>query len=218
MSLIDKVLKERYKLTELIAEGGMASVYKGTDLLLHRTIAVKILKENLALDKEGVERFYREARSSAKLSHPNIVNIYDIGQEGQIYFIVMEYLPGGTLDKQISSKTPLSVEEVIRIGIEITEALDYAHTKGVIHRDIKAQNIMLTEEKTIKVVDFGIARVMDTGTMTKPGTVMGSVYYFAPEQAEGRECRVLLIYTLQVYCSIILPQVIILLMERMPYQ
>ncbi|HPZ07590.1 MAG TPA: Stk1 family PASTA domain-containing Ser/Thr kinase, partial [Candidatus Eremiobacteraeota bacterium] len=147
-----------------------------------------ILKENLALDKEGVERFYREARSSAKLSHPNIVNIYDIGQEGQIYFIVMEYLPGGTLDKQISSKTPLSVEEVIRIGIEITEALDYAHTKGVIHRDIKAQNIMLTEEKTIKVVDFGIARVMDTGTMTKPGTVMGSVYYFAPEQAEGREC------------------------------
>jgi len=190
MSLIDKVLKERYKLTELIAEGGMASVFKGTDLLLQRTVAVKILRQNLALDEDGIERFYREARSAAKLSHPNIVNIYDIGQEDDIYFIVMEYLPGGTLDKLISGGKPPVIDEVIRIGIEICEALDYAHKKGVIHRDIKAQNIMQAEDKTIRVVDFGIARVLDTGTMTKPGTVMGSVYYFSPEQAEGKETSI----------------------------
>ena len=190
MSLIDRVLKERYKLTELIAEGGMASVFRGTDLLLQRTVAVKILRQNLALDEDGIERFYREARSAAKLSHPNIVNIYDIGQEEDVYFIVMEYLPGGTLDKLISGGKPPAIDEVIRTGIEICEALDYAHKKGVIHRDIKAQNIMQAEDKTVRVVDFGIARVLDTGTMTKPGTVMGSVYYFSPEQAEGKETSI----------------------------
>ncbi len=190
MSLIDRVLKERYKLTELIAEGGMASVFKGTDLLLQRTVAVKILRQNLSLDEDGIERFYREARSAAKLSHPNIVNIYDIGQEEDVYFIVMEYLPGGTLDRLISGGKPAPADEVIRIGTEICEALDYAHKKGVIHRDIKAQNIMQAEDKTIRVVDFGIARVLDTGTMTKPGTVMGSVYYFSPEQAEGKETTI----------------------------
>ena len=190
MSLIDRVLKERYKLTELIAEGGMASVFKGTDLLLQRTVAVKILRQNLTLDEDGIERFYREARSAAKLSHPNIVNIYDIGQEEDIYFIVMEYLQGGTLDRLISGGKPAPIDEIIRIGTEICEALDYAHKKGVIHRDIKAQNIMQAEDKTIRVVDFGIARVLDTGTMTKPGTVMGSVYYFSPEQAEGKETSI----------------------------
>jgi len=190
MSLIDRVLKERYKLTELIAEGGMASVFRGTDLLLQRTVAVKILRQNLSLDEDGIERFYREARSAAKLSHPNIVNIYDIGQEEDVYFIVMEYLPGGTLDRLISGGKPPAIDEVIRIGTEICEALDYAHKKGVIHRDIKAQNIMQAEDKTIRVVDFGIARVLDTGTMTKPGTVMGSVYYFSPEQAEGKETSI----------------------------
>ena len=184
MILINKVLKERYKLTELIAEGGMASVYKGVDLLLQRTVAIKVLKQNLALDKDGIERFYREARSAAKLSHTNIVNIYDIGSEEQIYFIVMEYLSGGTLDRL---EKPLSIKEIINIAIEICEALTFAHQKGLVHRDIKPQNIMFTESQKIKVVDFGIARPLDSATMTSPGTIIGSVYYFSPEQAEGKE-------------------------------
>jgi len=191
MILINKVLKERYKLTELIAEGGMASVYKATDLLLQRTVAIKVLKQNLALDRDGIERFYREARSAAKLSHPSIINIFDIGSDEQIYFIVMEYLPGGTLDKLVTGGKPLPVKDIIKIGMEVCDALQFAHEKGVIHRDIKPQNIMLTEDKKIKVVDFGIARPLDSLTMTSPGTLIGSVYYFSPEQAEGKEATIL---------------------------
>jgi len=186
MNLIDKILKERYKITEKIESGGMAVVYKGTDLLLVRTVAIKVLKDSFTRDKGVLERFYREARAAAGLSHTNIVSIYDIGREDDLYFIVMEYMSNGTLENLMERKKELSTEEVIKYGIQICRALDYSHQKRVIHRDIKPQNIMLTEENQIKVVDFGIARAVDLRDITQSGVIMGSAYYFSPEQASGK--------------------------------
>ncbi len=186
MNLIDKILKERYKITEKIASGGMAVVYKGTDLLLVRTVAIKVLKDSFTRDKGVLERFYREARAAAGLSHTNIVSIYDIGREEDLYFIVMEYMSNGTLENVMERKRELSTGEVIKYGIQICRALDYSHQKRVIHRDIKPQNIMLTEENQIKVVDFGIARAVDLRDITQSGVIMGSAYYFSPEQASGK--------------------------------
>ncbi|MEQ8190619.1 MAG: Stk1 family PASTA domain-containing Ser/Thr kinase [Candidatus Eremiobacterota bacterium] len=186
MNLIDKILKERYKITEKIESGGMAVVYKGTDLLLVRTVAIKVLKDSFTRDKGVLERFYREARAAAGLSHTNIVSIYDIGREDDLYFIVMEYMSNGTLENVMERKKELSTEEVIKYGIQICRALDYSHQKRVIHRDIKPQNIMLTEENQIKVVDFGIARAVDLRDITQSGVIMGSAYYFSPEQASGK--------------------------------
>jgi len=186
MNLIDKILKERYKITEKIASGGMAVVYKGTDLLLVRTVAIKVLKDSFTRDKGVLERFYREARAAAGLSHTNIVSIYDIGREGDLYFIVMEYMSNGTLENLMERKKELSTGDVIKYGIQICRALDYSHQKRVIHRDIKPQNIMLTEENQLKVVDFGIARAVDLRDITQSGVIMGSAYYFSPEQASGK--------------------------------
>jgi serine/threonine-protein kinase len=186
MNLIDKILKERYKITEKIESGGMAVVYKGTDLLLVRTVAIKVLKDSFTRDKGVLERFYREARAAAGLSHMNIVSIYDIGREDDLYFIVMEYMSNGTLENVMERKKELSTGEVIKYGIQVCRALDYSHQKRVIHRDIKPQNIMLTEENQIKVVDFGIARAVDLRDITQTGVIMGSAYYFSPEQASGK--------------------------------
>jgi len=186
MNLIDKVLNERYKVTEKIDEGGMAIVYKSTDLLLVRTVAIKVLKDRFAKNKNVLERFYREARSAGSLSHPNIVSVYDIGREEDFYFIVMEYMGNGTLEELIEDQKVLSPQEVIRFGIQICQALMYSHQKGVIHRDIKARNVMLTAENQAKVVDFGIARAIDAREITEKGLIMGSAYYFSPEQASGK--------------------------------
>ncbi|HPZ08505.1 MAG TPA: Stk1 family PASTA domain-containing Ser/Thr kinase [Candidatus Eremiobacteraeota bacterium] len=186
MDLTDRVLKERYKITERIEAGGMAVVYKGTDLLLVRTVAIKVLKDVFTRDKGVLERFYREARAAAGLSHPNIVSIYDIGREENLYFIVMEYMSNGTLEDLMKRKKEIPFSEVIKYGVQIARALDYSHQKRVIHRDIKPQNIMLTEENQLKVVDFGIARAVDAHDITQDGVIMGSAYYFSPEQASGK--------------------------------
>jgi|GEM_PF-15330 len=186
MQFKGKIFNERYKVVDFIAEGGMAVIYEGTDLLLVRKVAIKILKEQFVKDKIILERFYREARAAGALSHANIVSIYDIGKEGDIYFIIMEYVSGGSLDEYLRKKKVLSPQEVVKIGIQICRALDYAHERGIIHRDIKPQNILLTDDKKVKVGDFGIARAISSRTLTEVGEILGSVYYFSPEQAQGK--------------------------------
>ncbi|MCL6588441.1 MAG: Stk1 family PASTA domain-containing Ser/Thr kinase [Firmicutes bacterium] len=183
--MIGKILGNRYRLIELIGEGGMALVYKAECSLLCRTVAIKILRPQYASDAEFVERFRREARAAASLSHPNIVNIYDVGQEDGMDFIVMEYIPGCALKSIIAREAPLSVERALDITGQILEGLNHAHQRNIIHRDIKPHNILVTPEGRIKVADFGIARALSAGSLTQTGEVMGSVQYSSPEQTKG---------------------------------
>lgn len=183
--MVGKVLGNRYRLLELIGEGGMAQVYKAEDSILCRTVAIKILRSQYAGDAEFVERFRREARAAASLSHPNIVNIYDVGQENGTDYIVMEYLPGCTLKQVIKDEAPLPVERALDITRQIAEGLNHAHQRNIIHRDIKPHNILITPDGQIKVTDFGIARAISAGTLTQTGEVVGSVQYSSPEQAKG---------------------------------
>ncbi len=183
--MIGKILGNRYEILERIGGGGMALVYRATDSFLHRTVAVKVLRSQFAGDSDFVRRFRREAQAAASLSHPNIVAIYDVGQQGDIYYIVMEYISGETLKQRIDRKGPLPVVEALAITAQIADALDAAHQSGVIHRDIKPHNILLTKGDRVKVTDFGIARAATGATLTVAGTIMGSVHYFSPEQARG---------------------------------
>ncbi len=185
INLSGKILGNRYVLLEKVGEGGMALVYKARCQLLNRYVAVKILRHEFIADEEFVKKFKRESMASASLSHPNIVGIYDVGEEDDIYYIVMEYVHGKTLKDYIREKGKLDPIEAISIAKQISYALEHAHKNGVVHRDIKPQNIMITDEKIIKVTDFGIARASSTVTMTNTGKVMGSVHYFSPEQARG---------------------------------
>ena len=185
--MIGKILGNRYRLIELIGEGGMAQVYKAECSLLCRTVAVKILRPQYASDAEFVERFRREARAAASLSHPHIVNIYDVGQENGMDYIVMEYIPGDTLKNIIIQKAPLAVEQALDITRQIAEGLQHAHQRNIVHRDIKPHNILVTPDGQIKVTDFGIARAISAGSLTQAGTVVGSVQYSSPEQAKGEE-------------------------------
>lgn len=180
-----KVLGNRYVLLEKIGEGGMALVYKAKCELLNRFVAVKILRPEFTSDEEFVKKFKRESLAAASLSHPNIVGIYDVGEQDGIYYIVMEYISGKTLKEYIKDNGKLNYRETLNITNQIANALDNAHKNGVVHRDIKPHNILVTEEKMIKVTDFGIARATSSATMTNTGTVMGSVHYFSPEQARG---------------------------------
>lgn len=163
----------------------MALVYKGHDLLLHRNVAIKVLRQQYVHDEEFIRRFRREAQSAASLSHPNVVSIYDVGQEGETHYIVMEYVEGQTLNDLIKEKAPLQVEDALRIGSQICDALDHAHTNQIIHRDIKPHNILLGKNGRVKVTDFGIARAATSSTITQTGSVVGSVHYFSPEHAKG---------------------------------
>jgi eukaryotic-like serine/threonine-protein kinase len=165
----------------------MAIVYGGTDTLLRRRIAVKVLREQYALDEDFVKRFSYEAQSAAKLSHPNIVSVYDFGTENDAYFIVMELVDGETLGAQIASARALPEGVAIDYAIQIASGLAYAHRQGLLHRDIKPANILITKDDVVKISDFGIARAVSENTMgvTQPGMVMGSVYYLSPEQAQG---------------------------------
>lgn len=166
--------------------GGMAKVYKAKDTILDRFVAIKVMNESLSHDRDFVRRFIQEAQATAKLSHPNIVNVYDAGREGPTYFMVMEYVEGPTLKKWISSRGALSPKEAISIAMQICDGLAHAHANGIIHRDIKPQNIMSAPDGRMKVTDFGISRILrSSSTPTKAGTVMGSVHYFSPEQARG---------------------------------
>jgi serine/threonine protein kinase len=186
MSLIGKILGGRYELIEKIGGGGMAVVYKAKCHLLNRYVALKILRPEFVEDEEFVYRFKRESQSAASLSHQNIVNIYDVGQEDDIHYIVMEYVKGETLKDYIRRNKRLFPEKATRIAIQICSALDHAHKNHIIHRDIKPQNILVGEDGTIKVTDFGIARAATSSTVTMSGTnVIGSVHYFSPEQARG---------------------------------
>lgn len=183
--MIGEMLANRYEILEKVGDGGMALVYSARDLLLSRIVAVKILRAQFADDEQFVERFRREARSAASLSHPNIVNIYDVGETENIHFIVMEYVQGQNLHDLISDQGQTSQNLVASIGKQIAMGLAHAHHHGIVHRDIKPHNILITEEGRVKVTDFGIAQAMSATNLTQTGMVLGSVHYFSPEQARG---------------------------------
>lgn len=180
-----KILGSRYELLEKIGGGGMALVYKAKCKLLNRFVAVKILRSEFINDEEFVKRFRVEAQSAASLSHPNIVSIYDVGHEGDIHYIVMEYVDGVTLKEYITQKGTINWKEAVNIAIQICSAIEHAHKNHIVHRDIKPHNILLTKDGVSKVTDFGIARAVSSSTITMVGSTIGSVHYFSPEQARG---------------------------------
>ncbi len=184
-----KTFNNRYRLDRKLGEGGMATVYCGIDTLLRRRVAVKVLREQYAADDEFVRRFYQEAESAARLSHPNIVATYDVGKEGSLYYIVMELVDGPSLAEIIAADGRLPEPVAIDYGVQICSGLAYAHRQGLLHRDLKPANILVTKDDVVKLSDFGIARAVTAQTMalTKPGLVMGSVHYISPEQAQGHE-------------------------------
>lgn len=183
--MIQRVLDQRYELQEQIGGGGMADVYKAKDLLLNRPVAVKILHDQFKSDTEFIDKFNREAQAAARLSHPNIVNIYDVGVMDDAHYIVMEYVPGRTLKDKIKQEGHLSVTEALTVAKGIASALSHAHANNLVHCDIKPHNILMMPDGSAKVADFGIARAVTESTMTYTGNVVGSVHYFSPEQAKG---------------------------------
>lgn len=184
--MIGHILDNRYKILEKVGSGGMASVYKAQDILLDRIVAVKILHSKYASDHDFVVRFRQEAQAAAKLSQPNIVNIYDVGYDENAHYIVMEYVRGETLKDYIEKHGHLPINTSIQISFDIGEALEHAHANGIVHCDIKPHNILVTETGRIKVADFGIARAINSSSSTKDEkSVLGSVHYFSPEQASG---------------------------------
>ncbi|TYZ30434.1 Stk1 family PASTA domain-containing Ser/Thr kinase [Selenomonas caprae] len=183
--MIKRVLDQRYELQELIGGGGMADVYRAQDLLLNRPVAVKILHEQFKSDTEFINKFNREAQAAARLSHPNIVNIFDVGVMDDAHYIVMEYVPGRTLKDRIKQEGHLSVGDALQVAKDIARALAHAHANNLVHCDIKPHNILMMPDGSAKVADFGIARAVTESTMTYTGNVVGSVHYFSPEQAKG---------------------------------
>src|SRR3954468_1453134 len=183
--MIGEVLADRYELLELVGTGGMSSVYKAHDTLLERNVALKVLHGHYSEDAEYVERFRREARAAAQLSHPNIVTVIDRGEAEGRHFIVLEYIDGQNLNQLVESKGRLPVRTALELGIEIGHALAFAHESGLVHRDVKPQNVLLGNGD-VKVTDFGIARSVDVKQgLTQTGTVLGTSDYIAPEQASG---------------------------------
>lgn len=186
MNLEGKLLGNRYEIIEKVGNGGMATVYKATDKVLKRYVAVKILRDEFTTDEEFIKRFEVEAQSAARLTHPNIVSIYDVGVEGNLYYIVMELIQGKTLKEIIlEEKGPLPWKWSVNVAIQIASALEIAHRNNIVHRDIKPHNIIITEDGIAKVTDFGIAKAVSNSTITAFGTTIGSVHYFSPEHARG---------------------------------
>ena len=183
MFAIGTFLSDRFEILEKIGAGGMSDVYKAKDHVLGREVAIKALKAEFSDDVSFVTKFRSEAQSAAGLEHPNIVNIYDVGVENGLYFIVMEYIEGITLKTYIEKKGQLNYKEVISIAIQVGRGIEAAHNKGIIHRDIKPQNIIISKEGKVKVTDFGIARATSGNTIS--ADVMGSVHYSSPEQARN---------------------------------
>lgn len=175
----------RYLLEERIASGGMGTVFKALDQRLGRTVAFKVLKPELAHDDRSVERFRREARAVAALAHPNIANVYDYGEDRGSHFIVMELAPGKDLARVLEAEAPLSPERTARIAAQIAAALGHAHSAGVVHRDVKPANVIVSDDHTVKVTDFGIARAAGDSNLTATGTLLGTATYLSPEQAQG---------------------------------
>ena len=186
MNLEGKLLGNRYEMVEKIGNGGMATVYKAVDKVLKRNVAVKILRDEFTTDEEFIKRFEVEAQSAARLTHPNIVSIYDVGVEGNLHYIVMELIQGKTLKEIIvEERGPLPWKWSVNVAIQIASALEMAHRNNIIHRDIKPHNIIITEDGIAKVTDFGIAKAVSNSTITAFGTTIGSVHYFSPEHARG---------------------------------
>ncbi|MGH8981583.1 MAG: Stk1 family PASTA domain-containing Ser/Thr kinase, partial [Acidimicrobiales bacterium] len=181
-----RVFSGRYEVTHLIARGGMAEVYRAHDRLLDRPVALKVLFPELSVDRAFVERFRREAQAAANLSHPNIVPVFDWGEDGGAYYIVMEYVDGQPLSQMLRANGAMAPGRVAYVGARVADALAYAHRHGVVHRDVKPGNVLLTNDDQVKVTDFGIARAVNTeDSLTQTGAVMGTATYFSPEQAEG---------------------------------
>ena len=186
MNLEGKILGNRYEIIEKIGNGGMATVYKAKCHVLNRYVAVKVLRDEFTTDEEFIKRFRIEAQSAASLTHPNIVSIYDVGNEGNLYYIVMELIKGKTLKEIITEERgPLPWKWSVNIVIQIASALEMAHKNNIVHRDIKPHNIIITEDGVAKVTDFGIAKAVSNSTITAFGTTIGSVHYFSPEHARG---------------------------------
>lgn len=185
MNIIGKTIANRYEIISKTGVGGMATVYKAKDTVLNRNVAVKVLKEEFITDEEFVKRFNSEAQAAASLSHPNIVSIYDVGNEDNIYYIVMELVRGKTLKQIITEEGALPWKWSVNIAMQIASALETAHKNNIVHRDIKPHNIIITEDGVAKVTDFGIAKAVSNSTITAFGTTIGSVHYFSPEQAKG---------------------------------
>lgn len=186
MNLEGKLLGNRYEMVEKVGNGGMSTVYKAVDKVLKRNIAVKILRDEFTTDEEFIKRFEAEAQSAARLTHANIVSIYDVGVEGNLHYIVMELIQGKTLKEIIiKERGPLPWKWSVNVAIQIASALDMAHKNNIVHRDIKPHNIIITEDGIAKVTDFGIAKAVSNSTITAFGTTIGSVHYFSPEHARG---------------------------------
>ncbi len=180
------LLNGRYRLVNQQGSGGMAVIYKATDLALGRTVAVKILRPSLTGDPEFLKRFRQEARNVANLSHPNIVTVHDVGQDGNTHYIVMEYIDGEDLKRLIRASAPFSIDRALSIAIKICAGVGYAHRAGLVHADVKSQNVLVTENDNVKVTDFGIAQALaGTKPRERQRVVWGSPHYFSPEQAQG---------------------------------
>ena len=176
-------ISDRYEIIDKVGSGGMADVYKAKDQRLNRFVAIKVLKTEYSSDKSFVNKFRGEAQSAAGLSHPNIVNVYDVGDDSGLYYIVMELVEGITLKRFIERKGKLDIKEAVGISIQIAQGMEAAHDNHIIHRDIKPQNIIISKEGKVKVTDFGIAKATNSNTITS--NAMGSVHYLSPEQARG---------------------------------
>src|SRR5690349_15819912 len=176
-----------YKVTDKIGEGGMGAVFKGIDLMLEREVAIKMLRPELASQPDVVERFRAEAVTLAKLNHPNVATLYSFLRQGEDFFMVMEFVRGETLDSLVKRSGAMPCDRAIALFCQALEGIDHAHKMGIVHRDIKPANMMLTETGTLKVMDFGIARVLGTSRLTKVGHLIGTVEYMSPEQVRGEE-------------------------------
>ena len=185
MDIIGRTIANRYEIISKTGVGGMATVYVAKDIVLNRNVAVKVLKDEFTTDEEFIKRFNSEAQSAASLTHPNIVSIYDVGNEDGIYYIVMELIRGKTLKQIITEEGALPWKWSVNIAMQIASALETAHKNNIVHRDIKPHNIIITEDGVAKVTDFGIAKAVSNSTITAFGTTIGSVHYFSPEQAKG---------------------------------
>ena len=183
-------INDRYQIIKTIGEGGMANVYLAYDTILDRNVAVKVLRGDLATDEKFVRRFQREALSASSLSHPNIVEVYDVGEDNGLYYIVMEYIEGKHLKQLLKKRGSLTVREVVDIMMQVTDGMSAAHDSYIIHRDIKPQNIMILENGLIKITDFGIAMALNATQLTQTNSVMGSVHYLPPEQACGKTATI----------------------------
>ena len=183
-------INDRYEIIKSIGEGGMANVYLGYDTILDRNVAIKVLRGDLSNDEKFVRRFQREALSASSLAHPNIVEMYDVGEDDGTYYIVMEYVNGKTLKQLLKKRGTLTLSEAIDIMSQLTDGMAHAHDSYIIHRDLKPQNIMIKDDGQIKITDFGIAMALNSTQLTQTNSVMGSVHYLPPEQASGKGCTI----------------------------